>query len=367
MRVIRQKLELPNISYPIEKIAPLKKILFFDIETTGFTAKRSAIYLIGCAFYDGLSFRLTQWFAEKYEEEQKIIEAFFQLAKNYTHIVHFNGNNFDIPFIQQKCVSYDMPCTFPDLIGIDLYKRIAPYKYFLKMPNCKQKSVELFLGIKRKDTQSGGNLINTYHDYVKQPNEASFSLLLLHNADDIRGLIRILPVLAYYDMFNNPLKAKKVQANTYTDYYGAEHQELLLRASLPASLPAPIRFHANSCYFNGEGKYATFRVPIYQEEMKYFYAGYKDYYYLPDEDMAVHKSVASYVGREYRTQATAETCYTRKYSSYLPEWDLLVQPFFKRDYKSKELFFELTDEIKTSRELFSRYAEHILRMMLESY
>ena len=367
MRIIRQKLDLSNISYPVEQIAPLQNILFFDIETTGFTAKRSSIYLIGCAFFDGISFRLTQWFAENYQEEQKIIESFFNMTKNYSHIVHFNGNNFDIPFIKQKCERYALPYTFDHLTGIDLYRRIAPYKYFLKMPNCKQKSVEQLLGFQRKDTYDGGNLINVYHDYVNHPSDGAFHLLLLHNADDIRGLIQIFPVLAYYDMFNRPLRAKKVQANTYTDYFGTERQELLLKVSLPASLPAPIRFHANSCYFNGEGKYGVFRVPIYQEEMKYFYASYKDYYYFADEDMAVHKSVSAYANKEYRTQATAENCYTRKFSSYLPQWDNLVQPFFKRDYRSKEIFFELTDEIKTSRDTFSRYAEHILHMMADSY
>ena len=121
------------------------------------------------------------------------------------------------------------------------------------MSNCKQKTVELFLGFQRNDIYDGGNLINVYHGYVNAPSDAAFSLLLLHNADDIRGLIRIFPVLAYYDMFNKPLKAKKVQANTYTDYFGMERQELLLKVSLPAALPAPVRFHANSCYFNGEG------------------------------------------------------------------------------------------------------------------
>ncbi len=50
MRIIRQKLDLAGIPYPVEQITPLQKILFFDIETTGFTAKRSSIYLIGCAF-----------------------------------------------------------------------------------------------------------------------------------------------------------------------------------------------------------------------------------------------------------------------------------------------------------------------------
>ena len=158
-----------------------------------------------------------------------------------------------------------------------------------------------------------------------------------------------------------------MQANTYTDYYGTEHQELLIRVSLPTDLPVQVKFHANSCYFNGEGKTGTFRVPIYQEELKYYYSNYKDYYYLPEDDMAIHKSVAAYVDKEYKMKANAQNCYTRKYSSYLPQWDVLIQPFFKRDYKSKELFFELTESIKTNRDLFSRYAEHILQMLANSY
>ena len=178
MRIIRQKLDLAGIPYPVEQITPLQKILFFDIETTGFTAKRSSIYLIGCAFFDGSTFRLTQWFAEKYGEEKKVIESFFDMAKNYTHIVHFNGNNFDIPFIQQKCVEYGLPYTFDKLTGIDLYKRISPYKYFLKMSNCKQKSVEQFLGIQRNDTYNGGNLINVYHDYVSNPSFIFFFCIM---------------------------------------------------------------------------------------------------------------------------------------------------------------------------------------------
>ena len=367
MRIIRHKIDISSIPYPLEQLAPIDDILFFDIETTGFTARSSSIYLIGCIYHTENGFELIQWFAEKYTDEKEVIESFFHFSEKYTHIIHFNGNNFDIPFIQQKCQSYQLPYRFDHLTGIDLYKRIAPYKFFLKIPNCKQKTVELFLGINRTDTFGGGDLINIYHSYVANPDESQLKVLLLHNADDILGLVRILPALSYYDLFNKPLKAKKVQANTYTDYYGTEHQELLIRVSLPDPLPVPVKFHANSCYFHGEDKFGTFRVPIYQEELKYFYSNYKDYYYLPDDDMAIHKSVAAYVDKNYKMKATAQNCYTRKYSCYLPEWDLLVQPFFKRDYKSKELFFELTEDIKTNRDLFSRYAEHILQMLANSY
>lgn len=366
MRTIRQAVDIPSINYPIEEIAPLDKILFFDIETTGFTARSATIYMIGCAYYENNHFELIQWFAEKPEEEKQTIEAFFQFTSRFTHIIHFNGNNFDIPFVMQKCQTYGFSYSFNVLQGIDLYKRISPYKYFLKIPNCKQKTIEMFLGINRKDEFSGGDLIGVYHNYVKNPSEYALNLLFLHNADDICGLIRILPILSYYDLFNKPLKAKKVQANTYNDYYGMQRQELLIRVSLPIKLPVPISYHANSCHFQGEDKTGVLRIPIYQEELKYFYSNYKDYYYLPDEDMAIHKSVATYVDREYRTKATAATCYTRKFSSYLPQWTIIVEPFFKREYNSHEYFFELTDDIKTSREIFSRYAEHILQMLCKS-
>ena len=105
-------------------------------------------------------------------------------------------------------------------------------------------------------------------------------------------------------------------------------------------------------------------MPIYEEELKYFYTNYKDYYYLPAEDLALHKSVGSFVDKEYRMQATAATCYTRKTGDYLPQWEFLFEPFFKREYDSKSLFFELTDSFKENREAFSRYASHILSMMM---
>ena len=41
----------------------------------------------------------------------------------------------------------------------------------------------------------------------------------------------------------------------------------------------------------------------------------------------------------------------------------MFEPFFKPDYKSRELYFELTDEIKKSRHIFSLYATHVLNMI----
>lgn len=367
MQIANRTLESFQIEYPLEQIAPLEKFLFVDIETTGFTAKSSSLYLIGVAFYAGGAWRIRQWFSENPVEEPALLDAFFTFAAAFTHLIHFNGNNFDLPYLLQKCEQYKLPYHFNNFMGIDLYRRLSPYKAFLHVPNCKQKSLENLLGIHREDRFDGGELIEVYCNYVKAPSKDALSLLLLHNSDDMKGMLRILPLLAFYDLFNGDIRAKKVQANSYVDYNGQKKKELLIKLLLPTALPIPIANLANGCYFSAEKTDAILKAPLYEEEMKYFYSGYKDYYYLPEEDIAMHKSVSSFVDRSRRVQATASTCYTRKYGLFLPQWDIFIEPFFKRDYKDKEYFFELTDERKTDRALFSRYAQYLLGKMAKTY
>ena len=364
MKTINQSLENFTIQYPLERIATLEKLLFIDIETTGFTAKSSSLYLIGAAYYYCGCWHIKQWFAKNYDEEKALLEDFFSFAADFTHLIHFNGNNFDLPYLLQKCTMHKLPYNFDSFEGIDIYKRISPYKFFLHTPNCKQKTLEELMGIYREDMYNGGELIGLYHEYVKTPNEEIYHFLLLHNSDDMKGMLQILPLLAFYDLFNAPIKAKKVQANRYVDYHGHDRQELLMKLERPTPLPLAISNLSNGCYFSGELLEGILKVPVYEEEMKYFYSNYKDYYYLPTEDTAMHKSVAAYVDKAHRVQASAATCYTRKFSTYLPQWDVQIEPFFKRDYQSRELFFELTDERKKDRALFAVYADYILHKMV---
>ncbi|MCM1027810.1 MAG: ribonuclease H-like domain-containing protein [Roseburia sp.] len=367
MRISEETIENFSVSYPLERLAPLERILFLDIETTGFAARSSSLYLIGCAYYLAGKWRTIQWLAENPSQEKEILTAFFEFSRLYRCLIHFNGNNFDLPYITQKCEQLSLPYNFEHFQGVDLYKRVAPYKYFLKLPNCKQRTLEQFLGLQRKDVFTGGELIGIYHDYVKTPTEFSENALLLHNADDLKGMLETLPILAYYDLFNEPSKAKKVQANSYKDLSGNRRKELLITLTLDMPLPRPVVASAGGCFFRGEGGTATLKIPIFEEELKYFYSNYHDYYYLPTEDVALHKSVAGFVDKEYRVPASAATCYTRKYASYLPQWDIVFEPFFKRDYKSRELFFELTDELKRNRQAFSTYASHVLSMMAATF
>lgn len=365
MKINHNKLENITIEYPLESLAPLDSILFLDIETTGFTARSSYLYMIGCVYHKEDSWHTIQWMAENYEEEGAILQAFFEFAGLYRYLIHFNGNNFDIPFLIQKSEQLEITHCLDAFEGIDLYKRLAPCKSFLRLPNCKQKTLEQFLGLNREDVFSGGDLISIYHEYVKTPSQFAYDSLLLHNLDDLKGMLSILPLLAYSDILSNSesVRARKVQANSYRDIQGNSRRELLITVTLPTALPKSIAVAANGCYFRGENAEATIKVPVFDGELKYFYANYKDYYYLPEEDLALHKSVASFVDKDHRTQALASNCYTRKQSAYLPQWDGSFTPFFKKDYQSKELFFELTDELKKDRQAFTAYANQILQMI----
>ena len=90
---------------------------------------------------------------------------------------------------------------------------------------------------------------------------------------------------------------RRAQANYYTDYDGERREELFVFFSLKRPIPAPIYASADHCFVKIEDGSGVLKVPLYTEVMKYFYANYKDYYYLPEEDMAVHKYLSSYVER----------------------------------------------------------------------
>ena len=95
MITIEKRLEFPD-TYPLSRIGVLSELLFFDIETTGFSGDSSNLYLIGCVFYRNHSWNLIQWFADRTDAEEEMLKAFFHFLKNFKILIHFNGDGFDI-------------------------------------------------------------------------------------------------------------------------------------------------------------------------------------------------------------------------------------------------------------------------------
>ncbi len=137
-----------------------------------------------------------------------------------------------------------------------------------------------------------------------------------------------------------------------------------MELSLPFSVPAPFKCNRDECYLRAFADTAVLRVPLVIGELKFFYAGWRDYYYLPEEDTALHKSVAEFVDKLHRVKATPATCYTRKESRFLKQWAMLFEPVFRTSYEDNTLYFEITDELKQSREDLSLYAAHVIHHII---
>lgn len=368
-------------------------ILFLDIETTGLSLRSSDLYLIGASYYDEGTWKICQFLAEDESQEKEILKAFLDFSKDFSKVLHYNGDRFDIPYIQNKLAKHGLPDAFEHMESIDIYKKIGPYKKQLGLMDCKQKTIELYLGINREDKYDGGKLIPIYKNYTQSKNPEALKLLLLHNFEDVKGMFGILPMLQYgtfFSMFKNlptvsvrtdeeidadkycpgweiklPVKAVKVQANYYEDYDGKPRKEIFMKLNLQMALPACLSGNHEGFFLKVTGNEATLRLPLYEAELRYYYANYKDYYYLPKEGIAIHKSIASFVDKAYREKATPENCFTTKAGQYLKEWDLVFSPFFRKDYEDKNIYFDLTENMKKSRFAMSLYASHVIAKILE--
>ena len=357
------KVALDNykISFPLETYASLDKIVFLDIETTGLSPAGSKLYMIGLAYFENDGWYIEQWMAQRTTEERELLIRLSNLLPRFTHIIHFNGNRFDIPYLTEKAKEHFVDLSFAPYQGIDIYKRISPLKNLLVLPDCRQKTIEQFLGINRIDKYTGGELIQVYKTYTTAPSDSMLELLIQHNFDDMKGMLDITPMLSYSEICDTEATVTRVEMQKTKSVTGKECYELVMILRLPFTLPKRFFAHFDCNFITADSNKAI----LYEQESKFFYSNYKDYYYIPSLDAAYHKSVAAHVDASMRTQATPANCYTRKESMFLKQYDIVVEPFFKNDYKDKETFFEITEETKTNRKLFSLYSNHILRTIVQ--
>lgn len=326
----RRTLNLPD-TYPLERIGKLTELLFFDIETTGFSGDYSTLYLIGCTYYKDSHWHLIQWFADTINAETELLQHFFEFIKDYRVLIHFNGDGFDIPYLLKRCGRLNLPYDFSGIRSFDIYKKCKPYRKLLGLENLRQKSIEQFLGVRRQDKYNGGELIEVYQDYLRSHADLLYDMLILHNAEDLEGMPLILPILYYPDFFEHPLIYDSMKT-------AADVVELNLLSE--ERLPVPIHLEREPVYAAACDNTLTLQVKLYKGTLKHFYPDYKDYYYLIYEDTAIHKSIGEYVDKGARIRATAKTCYTKKEGLFLPQFAPLWEPVLKKELRDKISYAE---------------------------
>ena len=419
-----------------------EKTLYFDIESTGLSPARSHLYLIGAAVKNPSAaeenraeapWTVYQYFSEAGSEEAEILALFNRLCRNCSTLVQFNGDRFDIPYLKGRAEALGMPSPLEGMQTLDLYREIRPLKQMLGLKKLNQKTVEDFLGIERQDRWSGGELIDVYRAYRDRRdilseadrNRERLSMLLLHNYEDVLGMLKLTPLLSYPLLLDSMSPA--AAAGLQTEVRGKDDLNVSFCLDLP--VPVPVRSHVscspesaaicreisagaaiektagdcpengtgalrgdpsgkcpdddnsvrhgNPCVHSGqdipfergreiwsvsaEGTKVQLRIPFREGTLRHFFKDYKNYYYLPEEDTALHRSVAAFVDPLHRRKASADNCYVKKQGLFLPQPAELCQPAFRDACRDRLSWFEWKKQPSENPDLFSSYIHSLVR------
>ncbi len=344
--------------------------LFFDIETTGLSPDTAFAFLIGCICYEDGQWTLQQFMIRFVQEERQLLTSFFALVKKYQMLIHFNGNRFDIPFLNKRAAAILLDSPLAACTSVDLYLRYRSLKNLLHLAHMNQHSLEEWVGWHREDELSGRDMVGKYWSYSVNGDKETEGLLLKHNRDDLRGMLRVPAMEGYLSLSAGKI-LPEITAGQTRDY-SALNLHFETTDALPRPLsrskeifpgshqPAdPSGAPAGYC-LSVQKSSGTLRVPIFTGRLRHYFPDYKNYYYLPVEHQVIHKSVASLVDKNYRRPATPENCYAEQSGRFLPQPEVLFTPVLKENNDSQVLFFSYSADFCTKKEDLRTYTQALL-------
>ena len=302
--------------------------------------------------------------AESDSDEAYILSAFNDFLKDFHTLIHFNGDAFDIPFITERAAHLNVSLDLSHLESLDLYKTARKCKSILSLSDYKQKTIEHFLGIEREDMYSGGELIDIYRKFAAKPSDTAHNeyrkLLLLHNHDDIEGMLSLLPLVSYYAIIMNSYTVDNAVIDKDTDSDGNVSLRLIAECSLPVGVPVDRHICIDNIHILIKNRTLTLVIPVISDTLKYFFKDYKNYFYLTSEDEAIHKSIAQYVDSNNRVKCSASNCYTKKTGIFLPLYDNCDLNIFKKDYSDPEKYCNADDILLKSTDNTEKYIHSVI-------
>ncbi len=337
MEIINYNYEIDNLSYSLDKYFD-ENTIFFDIECTGLSPRKSFIYLIGYATRLGNRICITQLLANNESEELEIIQEFENVISNYDCLLGFNSTRFDESFIVERCRKYHFNTKIKSKKHIDMYLTATKAKCLLDLPNYRQKTIEEFLGLHRDDKYNGGELIPIYQKYSITGDKEAKDLILLHNYEDVKGMIYISDILCYSDLHTSGLKI--VNTNFDSEKYRFE-------AEIDFTIPSSInKIREYGIYIIKENRiYVT--LNILNGNLVTFLPDYKNYYYVESEDIIIPKVLGESIDKSNRRPATRRDCKVASNGVFVTLPEKLDAGagtrIFKTDYDSKESFVSVND------------------------
>ena len=362
MQITEQKIDIESslLKNCLQALpCPPGDICFFDIETTGLSPHVSSLYLIGAAWYAEGVLMLRQWFADDYISEKEILSSFAAFAGPFSTFIHYNGSTFDIPYLEKKYLAHGLPSPFCGKESLDLYRLAGKKKKWFGTANMKLTTMERFLRFQRNDSFTGKDCIQLYTEFMQKKYfrdslmEERRTQLMLHNHDDLLGTVLCCQLLYYTSYRPSPQPLCSLS-----------DQSLIMSDTLEGKFPVSLEVEQDSIHYSFRSRRLSLSIPLYQGTLYHFYTDYKNYYYLPEEDTAVHKSVGVYVDPAHRRKASAANCYTKKNGLFLPLPQKFLPeqtPLFRKERRGRTSFCWLDPEKEPalSRDFLCGFLSHL--------
>jgi uncharacterized protein YprB with RNaseH-like and TPR domain len=340
MKTIHKSL---NITIDINQYFPNMKadeVLFFDIETTGFDSNREYIYLIGCIYYEHSIWKLVQLFSQNGEngDEKLILTHFFELVKHRNKLMHFNGDTFDIRFILKRAEILGMSTFFNPIESIDFYKIIKKYKNIFNLENYKLKTIERFLNIEREDIYTGGELIQVYKNYIHNKSLELEKSLLLHNEEDLYGLINIVDIMKYILCVDQLKNNSNFTVSDYEIDQEFKNITFYIIPQIVVNFNTFIKYKTWNCTFDKENNIIVFNIELSYGIYHHFFENYKDYFYIPKLDEAMHKSISKMMDKKDLVKANKSNCYIKKEGYFIEVFSKNIEHTFVDLNHKKDIY-----------------------------
>lgn len=316
--------------------------LLLNIETTGLSPRNAFVFMVGLGWKENSGCHFRCLLAEKRMDERLLMQTFQQILQNYHQVLTYGGTSFTFRFLEERFKNYSTTdflsespqsenALFQNIHQLDIQKLLVPYKHLLPISDLKKRTVEQLIHYNRTEHLTPEALIKCYSSWEVSGESLLLMQLKQHHLADMTGLISLYTLTAYTLFFKGDFLDvhHDIRENAFCQF----------QITLKMPVPVPIELSKEGISLFLAEQTAKLIVPLFQGELKYFLPGpVKDYYYLPKEDQAVHRSVACYVDKAYRQKATADTCYIRQSGLFLKAADTSLQPCFRESYQDKRLY-----------------------------
>ena len=208
MRIIQENMEGAMFhSRILEEYLDFRRTVVADIETTGLSPRGAKVILGGLVVPDGEGRLALQYFADRLEDEEELLDRYVGMLAQYETIVTYNGNAFDLPFLKKRMKTHGISAEVLEACySLDLYRVVKKYSELPSLlPDLKQKTGERDMGVgqMRQDTIAGGESGRLYYRVLDSSGAQKGRFLdqiLLHNRDDIVKLSEIMSILRFLDI-----------------------------------------------------------------------------------------------------------------------------------------------------------------------